>query len=51
MNPDQDRYHVSPDLGPNCLLMLSADDKSPIAKKELSSGFIFFRLIFTVMQY
>ena len=28
LNPDQDRHHVGPDLGPNCLLGLSADDKS-----------------------
>ena len=27
---------VGPDLGPNCLERLSADDKPPLAKKELS---------------
>ena len=26
--PDQDRFSVDPDLGPNCLQRLSADDKS-----------------------
>ena len=26
--PDQDRRHVSPDLGPNCLQRLPADNKS-----------------------
>ena len=28
LDPDQDRHSVSPDLGPNCLLRLSAEDKS-----------------------
>ena len=33
---DQDRHSVGPDLGPNCLQKLSADDKkSPLARKEL----------------
>ena len=27
--------NVRPDLGPNCLQRLSADDKSPLARKEL----------------
>ena len=27
-DPDQDRHYVSPDLGPNCLQRLSADNKS-----------------------
>ena len=27
--PDQDGRSVDPDLGPNCLQKLSADDKSP----------------------
>ena len=35
LDPDQDRHYVGPDLGPNCLLKLSADDKSPLASKEL----------------
>ena len=26
LGPDQDRYLVSPDLGPNCLQRLAADD-------------------------
>ena len=26
LDPDQDRQSVGPDLGPNCLQMLSADD-------------------------
>ena len=34
LDPDQDRYFVGPDLGPNCLQMLAADDKSPLAGKE-----------------
>ena len=32
LDPDQD----SPDLGPNCLQRLSADDKSPQARKQLT---------------
>ena len=28
LDPDQDRYLVGPDLGPNCLQRLSADNKS-----------------------
>ena len=33
---DQDRYSVGPDLGPNCLQRLSADDKKlPLASHEL----------------
>ena len=28
VDPDQDRSFVGPDLGPNCLQRLSADDKS-----------------------
>ena len=27
LDPDQDRNLVGPDLGPNCLQSLSADDK------------------------
>ena len=36
LDPDQDRHSVGPDLGPNCLQRLSVDDKSPLARKELS---------------
>ena len=28
LDPDQDRHFVGPDLGPNCLQRLSADDPS-----------------------
>ena len=28
LDPDQDRQNVGPDLGPNCLQRLSADDKN-----------------------
>ena len=34
-DPDQDQHFVGPDLSPNCLQRLSADDKSPLARKEL----------------
>ena len=33
---DQGRLSIGPDLGPNCLQKLSADDHSPLAMKELS---------------
>ena len=32
-DPDQHRQKVGPDLGPNCLQRLSADDKLPLAKR------------------
>ena len=35
LDPDQDRHFMGPDLGLNCLQRLSADDKSPLARKEL----------------
>ena len=28
LDPDQDQHSVGPDLGPNCLQRLPADDKS-----------------------
>ena len=28
LDPDQDRLNVGPDMGPNCMQRLSADDKS-----------------------
>ena len=31
LDPDQDQYFVGPDLGPNFLQRLSADDKSPLS--------------------
>ena len=37
LDPDQDRHFVGPDLGPNCLQRLSADDKSPLGAKELNT--------------
>ena len=37
LDTDQDRHSVCPDLGPNCLQRLSADDKSPPARKELNN--------------
>ena len=36
LDPGQDRRYVGPDLGPNCLQRLSADDKM-LAKKEFRS--------------
>ena len=37
LDPDQARHFVGPDLGPNCLQRLSADNKSPLADKELNT--------------
>ena len=37
LDPDQDRHSVGPDLGPNFLQRISADDLSPQARKELKS--------------
>ena len=34
LDPDQDRHYVSPDLCPNCLQKLSADDKSSRTRKS-----------------
>ena len=35
LDPDQDQHAIRPDLGPNCLQRLSADDiKSSPARKE-----------------
>ena len=43
LDPDQDLHSVGPDLGPNCLQRLTADDK----KKEvpLSQGLDRLRLL------
>ena len=38
MDPDQDRHSVGPDLGPNCLQMLSADDKQSLIKSYEPEG-------------
>ena len=35
LDPDQDRHCVGPDLGPNCLQRLSADDKKELITKML----------------
>ena len=34
LDPDQARHFVRPDLGPNCLQRLSADNMSPLAEKK-----------------
>ena len=34
LDPDQDRQNVGPDLGPNCLQRLSADDNVAATSKE-----------------
>ena len=44
LDPDQDRHSVGPDLGPNCLQRLSADDKSPLAKKDFKQQTQFHRV-------
>ena len=35
LDPDQERHSLVPDLSPNCLQRLSADDKLQLAGKEL----------------
>ena len=45
LDPDQDRTSVGPDMGPNCLERLSADDKScskQIKSLSGSSPYLFF---------
>ena len=37
LDPDQARHFVGPDLGPNCLQRLSADDTSRQRVKEIES--------------
>ena len=36
LDPDEDQLYVGPDLGPNCLQRLSADDKSCCLMEFLS---------------
>ena len=43
-DPDQDRHSVGPDLGPNCLQRLSADDKSRY--EELRDFFFDYSIFF-----
>ena len=38
LDPDQARHGVGPDLGPNCLQWLSADDRSLEEGEELSGN-------------
>ena len=40
LDPDQAQRFVRPDLGPNCLQRLSADDKSHPSGESLSSSFV-----------
>ena len=35
LDPDQARHFVGPDLGPNCLQRLSADDNGPTCCKRV----------------
>ena len=37
LDPDQAQHFVGPDLGPNCLQRLSADNKSSLVGKELDT--------------
>ena len=38
--PEQDRHFVGPDLGPNCLQRLSADDKKLMLGKRVNKGIL-----------
>ena len=37
--------NVGPDLGPNCLQMLSADDRTPASKKELINSYFWEKVL------
>ena len=37
LDPDQDRHSVGPDLVPNCLQRLSADDKVATSKERVKT--------------
>ena len=37
LDKDHNRNSVGPDLGPNCLQRLSADAKSPLARKSIKN--------------
>ena len=34
LDPEQDQHFVTPDLGPNCLERLYADNKVPLVRKS-----------------
>ena len=40
LDQDQVRQNVQPDLAPNCLQGLSADDKSLLTGKELNQNYV-----------
>ena len=42
LDPDRARLFVGPDLGPNCLQRLSADDKNTTGGERVGSFFVFF---------
>ena len=41
LDPDQDQHYVGPDLRPNCLQRLLADDKSRLLSGQSVAGHIF----------
>ena len=45
MDPDQDQHSVGPELGPNCLHMLSTDDTSrqKVNLYQMADGSFFMR--------
>ena len=46
LDPDQDRGHVGPDLGPNCFAkVISRWKKSPLARKKLIIFFLLIKLL------
>ena len=47
LDPDQNQSSVSPDLGPNCLQRLSADDKSPLAVEVYNKCLCFLKALNT----
>ena len=51
LDPDQDQHSVGPDLGPNCLQMLSADDKSHHQQGKSQSRLLSSALMFLGSLY
>ena len=50
LDPDQAQHFVGPDLGPNCLQRLSADDTSR-QRVNISGYFLCLQIVFIVMCY
>ena len=51
LDPDQARRIVGPDLGPNCLPRLSADDTGRQGVNTRTRGGMYFRFMFIVLGF